>query len=610
MHIVTFYSFKGGVGRTMALINTAVELTLRGRRVLVVDFDLEAPGIQTYKPFAHGTHNLGVVDYVTKYIESGTAPDVQKYITEHQLNGASIWLMSAGRQDADYARRLNSIEWLTLYNEFDGYLMFEDLKQQWKKSFNFDYVLIDSRTGHTDVGGICTRQLPDANVLMFFPNDQNVAGLEEVVRNIKLEAQEPRKKTIPLHFCPSNVPDLDDEEQILDRHLEDAMQRLDYDEPASIIHHCNSLALLDQTIFVKDRQKTHLAHQYRQLVDAIVAENLEDKSGALARLEQIRASIRLNRHNRDLPDIERTLEKIYTHHKDDGEIAWSLSLAYEGLGNVEAQLDTLGIAIEKHFNEARARNKRALLLTRDLQGPQAQTDLRAVVLSSEVSIPDLVTAVEQLRRIDPDWLKFVEKAEAIRSLRGRDLNRFANALMFDRRGARFAAELLEAQLESGEKLDSTLTNTFVLAAIGAGHYRDAIGAIGDRDEILRSSKIEDVFNLACAEWGHTGTPPRDLFARVAELFGESSDHGRDANYFQCIAMAYYILDEQAKAHKLLNQARRTASVMPPASVFSCWRYLNVKRHEMKSDLETMRVQMRNNDALIPDYLREPELTVM
>ena len=33
MYVVTFYSFKGGVGRSMALVNVAAELAARGRRV-------------------------------------------------------------------------------------------------------------------------------------------------------------------------------------------------------------------------------------------------------------------------------------------------------------------------------------------------------------------------------------------------------------------------------------------------------------------------------------------------------------------------------------------------------------------------------------------------
>jgi hypothetical protein len=90
--------------------------------------------------------------------------------------------MPAGVQDVQYSNRLNSIDWLALYSELSGFLMFEDLKQQWAK-LRFDYVLVDSCTGHTDVGGICTRQLPDAVVLLFFPNDQNISGLREIAEN-------------------------------------------------------------------------------------------------------------------------------------------------------------------------------------------------------------------------------------------------------------------------------------------------------------------------------------------------------------------------------------------------------------------------------------------
>src|SRR5215472_16132980 len=46
--IVTFYSYKGGVGRSMALANIAILLAQRGLKVLVVDFDLEAPGLERY----------------------------------------------------------------------------------------------------------------------------------------------------------------------------------------------------------------------------------------------------------------------------------------------------------------------------------------------------------------------------------------------------------------------------------------------------------------------------------------------------------------------------------------------------------------------------------
>lgn len=45
MHVTSFYSYKGGVGRTLCLLNVAWELALRGKRVALMDLDLEAPGL-------------------------------------------------------------------------------------------------------------------------------------------------------------------------------------------------------------------------------------------------------------------------------------------------------------------------------------------------------------------------------------------------------------------------------------------------------------------------------------------------------------------------------------------------------------------------------------
>jgi len=46
--VYTFYSFKGGVGRSMALANIAALLAKAGRKILAVDWDLEAPGLEKY----------------------------------------------------------------------------------------------------------------------------------------------------------------------------------------------------------------------------------------------------------------------------------------------------------------------------------------------------------------------------------------------------------------------------------------------------------------------------------------------------------------------------------------------------------------------------------
>ena len=130
----------------------------------------------------------------------------------------NLWVVPSGNQQR-YAASLGQIDWQDLYERHDGYLLFEDVKEQWRNVIQPDYVLIDSRTGHTDTCGICTRQLPDAVTLLFFPNEQNLRGLAKVVRDIRSEAATEQKRQIETHFVMSNVPDLDDEDDILRRML-------------------------------------------------------------------------------------------------------------------------------------------------------------------------------------------------------------------------------------------------------------------------------------------------------------------------------------------------------------------------------------------------------
>jgi MinD-like ATPase involved in chromosome partitioning or flagellar assembly len=46
--VYTFYSYKGGVGRSMALVNVGVLMALEGHKVLLIDWDLEAPGLEIF----------------------------------------------------------------------------------------------------------------------------------------------------------------------------------------------------------------------------------------------------------------------------------------------------------------------------------------------------------------------------------------------------------------------------------------------------------------------------------------------------------------------------------------------------------------------------------
>ena len=89
-------------------------------------------------------------------------------------------LIASGDGADGYADLLGTFSWRSFYAESCGGEWVEEARRQWISSY--DFVLIDSRTGLSDVGGICTIQLPDTLVLVFVANDQSFEGGIRVVK--------------------------------------------------------------------------------------------------------------------------------------------------------------------------------------------------------------------------------------------------------------------------------------------------------------------------------------------------------------------------------------------------------------------------------------------
>src|SRR5438874_4179452 len=103
---VTFYSYKGGVGRTLSLVNSAAILAQQGRRVLLVDFDLEAPGLDSFSELGIRLGHRGVVEYFSEFADTGKAPRLSDYIQQPSNHvarrGGAISVMASGRKDREY----------------------------------------------------------------------------------------------------------------------------------------------------------------------------------------------------------------------------------------------------------------------------------------------------------------------------------------------------------------------------------------------------------------------------------------------------------------------------------------------------------------------------
>jgi MinD-like ATPase involved in chromosome partitioning or flagellar assembly len=206
--VVTFYSYKGGTGRTMAAANMAWILAGNGRRVLLIDWDLESPGLHLYlRPFLADpdlTNTAGLIDFACEAARvAGTrkSPSLMDYIVGVKWSfpaAGSIDLLAAGRQDEGYQALVNTFGWRDFLERRGGNRLFEGERAKLKA--NYDYVLIDSRTGASDTSGICTMQMPDQLVVLFTLNHQSIEGAAAAAASIQAKRSE-----LPIFPVPTRL---------------------------------------------------------------------------------------------------------------------------------------------------------------------------------------------------------------------------------------------------------------------------------------------------------------------------------------------------------------------------------------------------------------------
>jgi putative AlgH/UPF0301 family transcriptional regulator len=220
--IMTFYSYKGGTGRSMGLANTAWIMASNGHRVLVVDWDLEAPGLHRYfHPFLPDSElrsSPGVIELMWEFATAAVDPDgseeegwhdklaeISPYAmsVKHAFPGeGTIDLVPAGRQDALYSTLVSSFDWTNFYQRLGGGGFLEALKRSMRNGY--DYVLIDSRTGLSDTAGICTVQLPDILIDCFVLSTQAIEGAAAVAASVTAQRSGENVRIFPV---PMRVED-------------------------------------------------------------------------------------------------------------------------------------------------------------------------------------------------------------------------------------------------------------------------------------------------------------------------------------------------------------------------------------------------------------------
>lgn len=307
--VLTFYSYKGGVGRTLALSNLARYLTEElGYRVGLIDLDTESPGLSNEPLCGHLdpgkdtrerliqriNNNYGFVEALIDESRAavGKGDETQrekiiKYVVPLPVDGnGSLFLVPAGRRVAN-SHRISALE---KFNKLTSLLETKDLTtlannivERLKDELHLDFVFIDGRTGATPLFYFYAYAVPQALVLFTGLNDQNVLGSLSILREAKTEEN---ISPVPVFLVASPVPTvnpqfLEDRLQFISRELsriKDEAQKDGRLHPVFAIPDQVDFALpyVDlasyiETYFIKKYPHSTLSREYIRLAHTIEA---------------------------------------------------------------------------------------------------------------------------------------------------------------------------------------------------------------------------------------------------------------------------------------------------------------------------------------------------
>ncbi len=403
-YIFTFYSYKGGVGRSMALLNVAYTLVSRGRHVLILDLDLEAPGVSGFmhrngeldKPIgAHPKDVLSLLYLAMETVRTGQhadhVPPVSNFLRSVRSDKLATLEPKFGK-----VGRLDVIGADQELNYFDrlAELQFKDLTQEELKTLSrllhtyfkqqrfpfrplgvedsdppistpYDYILVDSRTGITEFGGLCVGPLADRLVVLTGLNDQNVIGTRDFLEVAGIQPQE-RPATAELWDDADPAPDTEAPslgpkptivvaspvpagEILYKRERMKELQKVLGLEPLSLSYH-PQMALME-SIFVRDYREEYLTSEYAKLTNRVmeqVGDEPQQIFPLLTKLYPIGIELPLVRESRGISEI---LERALRAAAADNEVGAALLATIAEHANVstpESELNRLFVTMARH----------------------------------------------------------------------------------------------------------------------------------------------------------------------------------------------------------------------------------------------------------------------
>ena len=209
--IVTFFSHKGGVGRTTTAVATALLAAQAGKRVALLDLDLEAPGLGALM----GEDLVpaeGVLDLlIAPSLEPGPLEQARYILNDPGLigeHGGSLAVLTAGTVDDGYLEMLARLDLDTGANREEIKTRLSGLLRLIRDEWSPDLILVDARAGFHDLGGLMLASLSHAAVMVLTANPQSLHGLRRVGRLLSSPYRATGEHAVPLVVVHGMAPEV------------------------------------------------------------------------------------------------------------------------------------------------------------------------------------------------------------------------------------------------------------------------------------------------------------------------------------------------------------------------------------------------------------------
>jgi MinD-like ATPase involved in chromosome partitioning or flagellar assembly len=386
---VVFYSYKGGVGRTTALIQTAFQLARQGKRVVLVDMDVEAPGLQALLPPTDKPVDEGLIDYLwerqTCFFDEHHQPQIELtniiYSVKDSQSRRDLFIVPAGKIGQRYIQRLSILSTTHLFSaNTDPWHQFEE--ELWNQ-YQPDIMLIDARTGLNEWGGLSLLQLADEAFVVLYPSQQNAEGIC-FVRSLLKELTGVQAKLV-LSPIPEGIIG-----EALVNSIKPSLQLLEDEEPISISYNPN---IAGSNQFPVETALPYYAPLANQLLEISGIEETAEILAKLNRLELIESLSFPERNISNILDTE--FEAIFQKTTDFNRCldaqTWVIR-GYKGTGK-----STLYTLLSKYRKNAEKRSRNRLDYIDIISGHGSSNEFKLTSVSFAV-------IQKELQKTENDWL--------------------------------------------------------------------------------------------------------------------------------------------------------------------------------------------------------------